>query len=270
MELLEELPNEEACREYLAELRWGGHIISPYDPDSKVYNKYKKQKLYYCKNTKKCFNVKTKTIFDNNKIGLQKWVMAIWIFTHNKEISAYRLAKEINVSKTAVLHMLWRIKSARIESFSDIERLIKNFDVNISRNEFKQVKLARKEKRLREKELNDAVTDYDSIRKQLNLKAQVVVVKIEETLNEKKTLVPLQKHHGRKSTNPTIQTEKVAELVNEGKDVYEIIRKLNLTGDVIYREVEKARKVGLIDDKQPFIGFADARKTTKKEEGKIK
>jgi len=109
LELLQVFNNEEICIEHLETIRWGGNIISPFDASSKVYkckgNKYK------CKNTGKYFNVKTNTLFDNTKIPLQKWFLAIWIATsHKKGISSCQLAKDIGTTQKTAWFMLQRIR----------------------------------------------------------------------------------------------------------------------------------------------------------------
>ncbi|MDL2289997.1 IS1595 family transposase, partial [Paludibacteraceae bacterium OttesenSCG-928-F17] len=91
-------------------LVWNGKPVSPFDPTSKVYkcsgSKYK------CKNTGKYFNIKTKSMFDNTKIGLQKWFMAIWLITsHKKGISSHQLAKDIDVTQKTAWFMLQRIRN---------------------------------------------------------------------------------------------------------------------------------------------------------------
>lgn len=108
IELMQAFPTEEVCINYLEELRWDGMVISPFDPESKVY-KCKNGK-YHCKNTKKYFNVKTNTLFDNTKIELQKWFVAIWLVTsHKKGISSIQLSKDINVTQKTAWFMLQRI-----------------------------------------------------------------------------------------------------------------------------------------------------------------
>src|ERR1035438_7657035 len=81
-DLLEKFPTEQSCIDHLEKLRWDGNVTSPFDPDSIVYkcsgNKYR------CKNTKKYFNVKTGTIFEDTKIKLQKWFMALYVFSSHK------------------------------------------------------------------------------------------------------------------------------------------------------------------------------------------
>lgn len=110
IELIKAFPDEQTCINHLEELRWNGNVISPFDSTSKVYkcegNKYK------CKNTGKYFNVKTSTLFDNTKIELQKWFLAIYIATsHKKGISSIQLGKDINVTQKTAWFMLQRIRN---------------------------------------------------------------------------------------------------------------------------------------------------------------
>lgn len=109
-DLLKAFPSDQACIDHLTELRWGGYVVSPFDAESKVYvckgNKYK------CKNTGKYFNVKTATLFDNTKIELQKWFLAIWIVTaHKKGISSLQLSRDIDVTQKTAWFMLQRIRN---------------------------------------------------------------------------------------------------------------------------------------------------------------
>lgn len=110
LDLIKSFPDEQTCVNHLEELRWNGNVISPFDPTSKVYvckgNKYK------CKNTGKYFNVRTATLFDNTKIELQKWFLAIWLVTaHKKGISSLQLHRDINVTQKTAWFMLQRIRN---------------------------------------------------------------------------------------------------------------------------------------------------------------
>ena len=110
IELLKAFPDEQSCIAHLEKLRWNGYIISPFDPISKVYDC--KGNKYRCKNTGKYFNVKTGTLFDNTKVKLQKWFLAIWIVTsHKKGISSIQLSKDINVTQKTAWFMLQRIRN---------------------------------------------------------------------------------------------------------------------------------------------------------------
>lgn len=110
IELIKAFPNEQVCIDHLTQLRWNGNIVSPFDSTSKVYkcagNKYR------CKNTGKYFNARTSTMFDNTKIELQKWFLAIYIATsHKKGISSIQLSKDIDVTQKTAWFMLQRIRN---------------------------------------------------------------------------------------------------------------------------------------------------------------
>ena len=87
-----------------------GSVVSPFDSSSKVYKCANNR--YRCKETARYFNVKTGTLFDNTKIGLQKWFLAIWLITsHKKGISSIQLSKDIGVTQKTAWFMLQRIRN---------------------------------------------------------------------------------------------------------------------------------------------------------------
>lgn len=109
LELLDMFPDEQSCIDYLEDTRWGDTVISPFDPSSKVYKC--KNNRYRCKNTGKYFNVRTNTIYDNTKISLRKWFLAIYLVTgHKKGISSCQLARDIKVTQKTAWFMLSRIR----------------------------------------------------------------------------------------------------------------------------------------------------------------
>lgn len=110
-DLLKAFPTEQDCIAHLENIRWNGIIVSPFDANSKVYkcanNKYK------CKITGKYFNVRTNTVFDNTKIPLQKWFLALYVFSsHKKGISSHQLAKDISVTQKSAWFLLHRLRYA--------------------------------------------------------------------------------------------------------------------------------------------------------------
>ncbi|HMW39212.1 MAG: IS1595 family transposase [Saprospiraceae bacterium] len=104
-------PTEQDCINHLESILWNETPVSPFDQTSKVYKctggKYK------CKNTGKYFNVKVGTIFEDTKIPLIKWFMALFIFSsHKKGISSHQLAKDIGVTQKSAWFMLHRLRYA--------------------------------------------------------------------------------------------------------------------------------------------------------------
>jgi len=110
IDLLNAFPDEQSCIDHFEKIRWNGNVISPFDPTSKVYKC--KGNRYFCKNTNKYFNVKTDTLFDNTKMPLQKWFLAIFIITsHKKGISSLQLGRDLNITQKSAWFMLQRIRA---------------------------------------------------------------------------------------------------------------------------------------------------------------
>lgn len=121
LELIKAFPDEQTCIDHLEELRWNGNVVSPFDVTSKVYDC--KGNRYKCKNTGKYFNVKTDTIFDNTKMPLQKWFLAIWLVTgHKKGISSLQLGRDLDITQKSAWFMLGRIRQCfGIENDAQLE-----------------------------------------------------------------------------------------------------------------------------------------------------
>lgn len=124
LELIKAFPDEQSCINHLEKILWYNGIVSPFDPASKVYKC--KDNKYRCKNTGKYFNVKTNSMFDNTKVELQKWFLAIWIVcSYKKGISSIQLSKEINVTQKTAWFMLQRIRACfDIDSNTPLEGVI--------------------------------------------------------------------------------------------------------------------------------------------------
>ncbi len=145
IELINAFPDEQACIDHLEQLRWNGNVISPFDEHSQVYKCSNNR--YRCRNTKKYFNVRINTLFENTKVKLQKWFLAIWLVTsHKKGISSMQLAKDIHVTQKTAWFMLQRIRNC-FGIYDDVE-LANEVEVdetyiggkNMNRHKHKKVK----------------------------------------------------------------------------------------------------------------------------------
>ncbi len=123
-ELTQIFSTEQDCIDYLEIMKWSKVPVSPFDDSSKVYKC--KNNQYRCKNTGKYFNVKTGTLFENSKISLRKWFMAIWLVTsHKKGISSIQLSKDIGVTQKTAWFMLQRIRACfGIENCNELEGVV--------------------------------------------------------------------------------------------------------------------------------------------------
>lgn len=111
LDLVSAFSTEQDCILHIEKLRWNGSVKSPFAEGSQVYAC--KGHKYKCKESGKYFNVKTGTIFDNTKIPLIKWFMALYIFSsHKKGVSSHQLARDITVTQKTAWFMLHRLRYA--------------------------------------------------------------------------------------------------------------------------------------------------------------
>ena len=108
-ELVQSMPTEDVCREYLAKQRWpDGKAICPYCGCRKCYV-VNKGKRYKCSECRLLFSVKVGTVFQDSNIPLNKWFLAIYLIgSHKKGISSYQVAKDCRSSRTGVQSPLTR------------------------------------------------------------------------------------------------------------------------------------------------------------------
>ncbi|MFI5221564.1 MAG: IS1595 family transposase, partial [Bacteroidia bacterium] len=111
IDLLKAFPDEQTCINHLETIRWNGIVVSPFDANSTVYKSPNNR--YKCRNSNKYFNVRTGTIFEDTKLPLQKWFMALYIFSsHKKGISSHQLAKDLSITQKSAWFVLHRLRYA--------------------------------------------------------------------------------------------------------------------------------------------------------------
>lgn len=112
IDFLDYFKDEQTCREYLEEIRWNKNPFCPHCGNMEVF-RYKDGRLFKCKACRQQFTIKVGTIFEDSKIPLQKWFLAIFIVTaHKKGISSVQLSHDIAVTQKTAWFMLQRIRYA--------------------------------------------------------------------------------------------------------------------------------------------------------------
>jgi transposase-like protein len=111
--MMQVFSDEKKCVDHFRAVRWPSGVVCPHCGSKKIYN--------LSNGTHKCgesscaikFSVRKDTIFDDSKISLQKWFMAIYLITsHKKGISSCQLARDIKVTQKTAWFMLHRIREA--------------------------------------------------------------------------------------------------------------------------------------------------------------
>ena len=119
-ELMTKFHTEEACKQFLKEMRWPEGVQCPRCGNQKVYELKSKPFHWICK-AKTCggrngyrFSVITKTVFENTNYPLRTWFQVIYLMTQSKKgISALQIHRQIGSGdyRTA-WYMCHRIRAA--------------------------------------------------------------------------------------------------------------------------------------------------------------
>jgi transposase-like protein len=118
-DLLDAFPNEQTCLDHLRSIRWRDGEFCPHCGDNRVYH-FSDRKTFKCGACRQRFSIKVGTIFEDTKLPLRKWFMAIWMLTnHPKGIASTTLAKDLKITQKSAWFVLHRLRhAARTNSFN--------------------------------------------------------------------------------------------------------------------------------------------------------
>ena len=110
---------------YFIKMRWNGNVQCPYkECDNNKHKCYtlKSGKDFKCASCGKTFSCKTGTIFENSKISMKKWFLAIYLHTsHKKGISSPQLAKYLKVRQATAWFILHRLRLVGKNFFGKVQ-----------------------------------------------------------------------------------------------------------------------------------------------------
>ena len=111
-ELVDAIPDEDAAIAHFTAIRWKSGAFCPHCDCRKVYTCADKR-THKCAACGKRFSIKVGTIFEDTKVGLRKWLMAVWLLTsHKKGVASTTLARDIGVTQKTAWFMLHRLRHA--------------------------------------------------------------------------------------------------------------------------------------------------------------
>lgn len=98
------------CKDAIAHSRWtDGDIICPYCGRHHCHKR--KDGRYICSGCRKPFSVTVGTIFENTKVSLVKWFMAMYLISsHKKGVSSAQLAMDVRVTQKTAWFMLQKLR----------------------------------------------------------------------------------------------------------------------------------------------------------------
>lgn len=110
IDVLDYFKEEETCRIFLAQQRWGDKPCCPHCGSTKAYVT---NRGYKCaeKTCYKKFSVITGTVMENTKIKLRYWFAAMYFISSRKRgVSSYELADQLHISQKTAWFLNHRIR----------------------------------------------------------------------------------------------------------------------------------------------------------------
>lgn len=111
--------NPDNCFRLLVALRWPNGVVCPHC-DGKDVAFMQSRHIWQCRDTacRKQFSIKVRTIFEDSPVGLDKWLMAMWLLANCKNgVSAYEIHRAIGVTQKTAWFMLHRLRLAMQTGF---------------------------------------------------------------------------------------------------------------------------------------------------------
>jgi transposase-like protein len=97
---------------YACTLRWPDGIIVCPRCGARQNSFVKTRKLWTCYGCWRQFTIKVKTILEDSALGLDKWMIAVWMVANCKDhLTCKELARTLQVSNSSSWFMLRRIRA---------------------------------------------------------------------------------------------------------------------------------------------------------------
>ena len=143
-------PNDDSARKYLESIVWKNGIKCP-SCDSESFSKWKPRKGHYqCRLCRKVFNVRSGTIFEGTRLGIRKWLYAMYLHqTVRKGITSVQLSKELGCTQKTAWFVSHRLREAYKSKGIKLKGVIETDETYIdgkkkNKHEGKQLKLGGK------------------------------------------------------------------------------------------------------------------------------
>src|SRR5271163_2780943 len=99
--------------DFAVKLRWPDGKVTCPRCDATEHSFISTRRIWFCKGCKKQFTVKVGTIFEDSALGMDKWMIAVWLIVNAKNgISSYEIARALGVTQKSAWFMTHRIRMA--------------------------------------------------------------------------------------------------------------------------------------------------------------
>ena len=104
----------DVCVDFMAQMRWPSGVVCPHCLSERTAF-LKTRRIWKCmaKECRKQFSVKTQSVIEDSPIGLDKWMVAVWMVVNCRNgVSSHEIARTVRVTQKSAWFMLHRIRLA--------------------------------------------------------------------------------------------------------------------------------------------------------------
>lgn len=119
LQMMQAIPDEQAAIDHFTTIRWKNGAFCPHCQSTRVYH-FSDNRNHKCGDCRKRFSIRVGTIFEDSKLPLRTWMLAIWMITsHKKGIASTQLAKDLGITQKSAWFVLHRLRfAAQTKSFN--------------------------------------------------------------------------------------------------------------------------------------------------------
>ncbi len=221
-------PDQEACINHLEALRWSNKPQCPYCKSEQSTKRVGTQR-HQCNSCNRSYSVLVGTIFEDTKLALPKWFLAIAIMLNAKKgLSSRQLSRDIGINRNTAWYLQMRIRKAMQEGddkglFNGIVEIDETYIGGAKANHSKKKRQARRDNGLQITGMQDKQAVIGLLERAGRIKLQV-----------------LEKAHG-KTIKPIIEqtVSKEASLVTDGFGGYAGLNKQYKEHQVLNKDKEE-------------------------------
>jgi transposase-like protein len=111
-EAIKHFSDMDVCIQTVAAMRWPNGPVCPECGHAEHYY-LATQRRWKCKDCKRQFSVKIGTIFEDSPLGLDKWLIALWMLVSCKNgVSSYEIHRALGITQKSAWFVLHRLRYA--------------------------------------------------------------------------------------------------------------------------------------------------------------
>ncbi len=177
-----EFNTDAKCRRYLEQQRWGDTPACPHCGSTNVCRFETDKRVFKCREKvcRKKFSVLVGTVYQDTKIPLTKWFLAIYLLSiHSKGISSLQLANMLDVTQKTAWHLNMRIREMLTEKAPEILDSIVEVDETYVGGKVSNMHVSKRKKVER---FDNKTVVFGAVEREGNVVAKVVPDTTKETL----------------------------------------------------------------------------------------